>query len=165
MSTTITSRTRNAGNDSDLCQFPFRDGRRCRMLRHPDHSCLCIFHARAESQLIETERLGTQLGETLSGDFLSATDINHAMGRLYIAVAQDRIPIRNANTLARIGGTLLRSVKDVKTEFKFEYSFDKWKRMLQNAPPLSIRDSAEFSEETQSSTQTATQEEPVLCKS
>jgi hypothetical protein len=141
--TSATSRTRNAGNESDLCQFPFQDGRRCRMLRHPRHSCLCIFHARAESQLIETERLGRELGETLSGDFMSATDINHAMGRLYVAVAEDRIPIRNANTLARIGGTLLRSVKDVKTEFTFKYSFDQWKTMQQNAAPLSTPDSAQ----------------------
>ena len=111
--TSTTSRTRNAGNESDLCQFPFQDGRRCRLLRHPKHSCLCIFHARAESQLIETERLGRELGETLSGDFMSATDINHAMGRLYVAVAQDRIPVRRANTLARIGGSLLRSVKEI----------------------------------------------------
>lgn len=154
--TSTTSRTRNAVNESDLCQFPFQDGRRCRMLRHPKHSCLCAFHARAESQLFETERLGRELGETLSGDFMSATDINHAMGRLYVAVAQDRIPVRRANTLARIGGSLLRSVKDVKTEFTFKYSFEQWKKMQQDAPPLSRP------------TQTATadtEEEPVLCKS
>ena len=135
--TTTASRTRNAVSESDLCQFPFQDGRHCRMLRHPNHSCLCIFHARAESQIVETERLGLELGQTLTGDFLSATDINHAMGRLYVADAQDRIPNRNANTLARIVGTLLRSVKGVKTEFTFKYSFDQWKTMLQNAPPLS----------------------------
>jgi hypothetical protein len=145
--TSTTSRTRNAVNESELCQFPFQDGRRCRMLRHPEHSCLCIFHARAEAQLFETERLGVELGETLSGDFLSATDINHAMGRLYTAVAQDRIPLRNANTLARIGSTLLRSVDRVKTEFTFKYSFDQWRKMLQDAPPLSTAGSEEFSEE------------------
>jgi hypothetical protein len=125
------------------------------MLRHPDHPCLCIFHARGESQLVETERLGTELGETLTGDFLSATDINHAMGRLYIAVAQDRIPIRNANTLARIGGTLLRTVDRVKTEFTFKYSFDQWKKMVNEAPPLSTPVSEDFSEEPPSTATTA----------
>jgi hypothetical protein len=148
--TSTTSRTRNAVNESDLCQFPFQDDRRCHMLRHPEHPCLCIFHARAESQLIETERLGTELGETLTGDFLSATDINHAMGRLYIAVAQDRIPIRNANTLARIGGTLLRTVPGIKTEFKFQYSFDQWKKMVQNAAPLSTPDTLDPSDDSSS---------------
>ena len=51
MSTTTNSRSRNAANESNLCQFPFADGRRCRMLRHPSHPCLCFFHARTESQL------------------------------------------------------------------------------------------------------------------
>lgn len=81
MSSTTTSRSGAAVNESELCQFPFKDGRRCRTLRHPGHSCLCIFHARAESQLVETERLGIELGETLSGDSVTATDINRAMGR------------------------------------------------------------------------------------
>ena len=169
---TTASRTRNAVNEADLCQFPFQDGRRCRMLRHPNHSCLCIFHARAEGQRFETERLGVELGETLTGDFLSATDINHAMGRLYVAVAQDRIPIRNANTLARIGSTLLRSVDRVKTEFTFKYSFDQWNTMLRNAPPLSSPDdqdqfsgfTADVTEST-ASPSNETEEETALCDS
>ena len=140
--TSTISRTRNAVNESDLCQFPFQDGRRCRMLRHPEHPCLCIFHARAESQLFETERLGVELGETLTGDFLSATDINHAMGRLYVAVAQDRIPIRNANTLARIGGTLLRTVPGIKTEFILSTastSRKRWCKTRRPSPPPTLR--------------------------
>jgi hypothetical protein len=73
------------------------------MLRHPGHPCLCLFHARAESQLVETENFGSELAQTISGDFMTATDINYAMGRLYTAVVQDRIPIRSANALAPIG--------------------------------------------------------------
>jgi hypothetical protein len=177
MSTT-TSRTRAAINESELCQFPFNDGRRCRMLRHPGHSCLCIFHARAESQLVETDRLGAELAETVSGDFMTATDINHALGRLYTAVAQNRIPIRNASTLARIGSTLLHTVPAIKSEFKFEYSFDQWKKMLQNAPPLSTHDTPDFpanqpipinsSAPSASTTQSASvdaNEKSTLCKS
>src|SRR5260221_595292 len=62
------------------------------MLRYPGHPCLCVFHARAEAQLLETARLGGELSQTVSGDFMTATDINHALGRLYAAVAEDRIP-------------------------------------------------------------------------
>jgi hypothetical protein len=69
------------------------------MLRHPGHPCLCLFHARAESQLVETENFGSELTQTTSGDFMTATDINYAMD-LYTAVAQDRIPIRNAPMLS-----------------------------------------------------------------
>jgi len=71
------------------------------MLRHPGHARLCLFHARAESQLVETENFGSELAQTISGDFMTAIDIDYAMGRLYTAVAQDRIPIRSANALAR----------------------------------------------------------------
>jgi hypothetical protein len=88
------------------------------MLRHPGHPCLCLFHARAESQLVETENFGSELTQTTSGDFMTATDINYAMD-LYTAVAQDRIPIRNANALARIGRIMLGTIPGVKTEFPF----------------------------------------------
>jgi len=108
------------------------------MLRHSGHDSLCIFHARAEGQLIESRRLGTELSQTVSGDFMTATDINHALGRLYTAVAEDRIPIRNANTLARIGSTMLRTVPTIKTEFPFSYTFDQWQERLRTREPLSM---------------------------
>jgi len=79
MNTNKSSRSRAAIKESKLCQFPFADGRRCRMLRHPAHPCLCLFHARAESQLIETENVGSELAQTISGDFMTATDIDYAM--------------------------------------------------------------------------------------
>jgi hypothetical protein len=137
MIATKSSRTRAAQAESALCQFPFADGRRCRMLRHSGHPCLCLFHARAESQLIETEQLGTELAQTISGDFMTATDINFAMGRLYTAVAQNRIPIRNANALARIGRIMLSTVPVIKSEFTFCYKFDEWNKMLDATKPLS----------------------------
>ncbi len=36
------------------CQFETSDGRRCRMLRHNGHPTLCLFHARDEMQLLES---------------------------------------------------------------------------------------------------------------
>ena len=138
MARTISSRSRAAARERNLCQFPFNDGRRCRMLRYPGHPCLCVFHARAEAQLLETVRLGGELSQTVSGDFMTATDINHALGRLYTAVAEDRIPIRNANTLARIGSTMLRTVPTIKTEFPFSYTFDQWQERLRTREPLSM---------------------------
>lgn len=137
MKSTTSSRSRSAARERHLCQFPFSDGRRCRMLRHFNHPKLCVFHARAEAQLLETEHLGTQLAQTISGDFMSATDINFAMGRLYEAVAQERIPIRNANALARIGRIMLGTVPLVKKEFPFSYTFDQWNNMLEGTSPLS----------------------------
>src|SRR5579862_137026 len=137
MKNAISSRSRAAVRERNLCQFRFSDGRRCRMLRHPNHLCLCVFHARAEFQALETQRLGAELAQTMSGDFMSATDINFAMGRLYTAVAQERIPIRNANALARIGRLMLATVPTVKQEFPFSYTFDQWNDMLKESEPLS----------------------------
>src|SRR5579863_1265596 len=137
MKNAISSRSRAAVRERNLCQFRFSDGRRCRMLRHPNHLCLCVFHARAEFQALETQRLGAELAQTMSGDFMSATDINFAMGRLYTAVAQERIPIRNANALARIGRLMLATVPTVKQEFPFSYTFDQWNNMLTGTEPLS----------------------------
>jgi len=133
----LSSRNRNALRESALCQFPFQDGRRCRMLRHPAHPNLCPFHARAELQLRESALLGTELSETISGEFNTATDVNHVLGKLYTAIAQDRIPARNAAALAYVGQLLLQSVHGVKSEFKFSYSFDEWNRMNNETKPLS----------------------------
>jgi hypothetical protein len=136
-STKSVSRSRNAIRESSLCQFPFSDGRRCRMLRHPAHPNLCPFHARSELQLRESADLGTELSTTISGDFMTATDVNHVLGKLYTAVAQDRVPARNAATLAYVGQLLLHSVSGIKSEFKFSYDFDQWMKMSRAAQPLS----------------------------
>jgi hypothetical protein len=133
----LSSRTRNAVRESSLCKFPFSDGRRCRMLRHPSHPTLCPFHARAELQLRESATLGTELSTTISGNFLTATDINHALGKLYTAVAQDRVPARTAATMAYIGQLLLNSIPGIKSEYKFCYKFDQWRSMLADTQPLS----------------------------
>jgi hypothetical protein len=42
---------RSDSSNPDFCQFPFADGRRCRMLRHKDHPSLCLFHARDEQPI------------------------------------------------------------------------------------------------------------------
>ncbi|MGC1617729.1 MAG: hypothetical protein WA765_04510 [Candidatus Acidiferrum sp.] len=84
---------------STRCQFQFCDGRCCRMLCSPAHPTFCAFHARQELQLLESQRLGTEISASFHGDFLTATDINHVLGKLFIAVSQDRVPIRKAATL------------------------------------------------------------------
>ncbi|MGB8473823.1 MAG: hypothetical protein WCE61_07050 [Candidatus Acidiferrum sp.] len=120
-----------------LCTFTFADGRQCRMLRSPAHPSFCAFHARQELQLLESQRLGAEISVSLNGDFLSATDINHVLGKLFIAVAQDRIPLRKAAILAYLGQVMLSSLTHVKQEFPFSYNFDHWNKVLAKAAPLS----------------------------
>jgi hypothetical protein len=77
----------------DTCSFPFADGRRCRMLRF-DHPTLCPFHDREEHQLLESVRLGEEIPASFTGNFLTAADINHVLGKLFAALAQGRVPQR-----------------------------------------------------------------------
>jgi hypothetical protein len=119
------------------CQFHFSDDRCCRMLRSPAHPSFCAFHARQELQRIESQRLGGEISASLHGDFLTATDINHVLGKLFIAVAQNRISLRKAAKLTYLGKALLSSIPLVKQEFPFEYKFKHWTKVVANAAPLS----------------------------
>jgi len=131
------SRSRIATDESSLCQFSFADGRTCRMLRQDDHPSLCVFHARAERQIVESDRLGSELASTLTGRFMTATDINFALGKLYKAIAQNRIPPRNASNLAFVGKLLLLSLDKLKSEFDFYYDYEQWEKMDLESKPLS----------------------------
>jgi len=131
------SRSRVASDESALCQFSFADGRTCRMFRQPDHPSLCIFHARAERQIVESDRLGSELAATFTGRFMTATDINFALGKLYQAIAQNRISPRSASNLAFVGKLLLLSLDKLKNEFKFKYEFEQWVQMERDSRPLS----------------------------
>ena len=121
----------------NLCEFAFSDGRRCRMLRHKNHTTLCLFHAHAELQLLESHRLGAEMAATFTGDFLTAADINHVMGKVFTALAQNRIPQRTAATLAYLGQVMLLSLPMAKNETKFVYSYETWIDFINNGIRLS----------------------------
>jgi len=144
MTTPCRSRSRNASDASSLCQFSFADGRTCRMLRQPDHPTLCVFHARAERQILESDGLGSELAATFTGKFMTATDINFALGKLYQAIAQNRIPPRNAANLAFVAKLLLLSLDKLKNEFRFRYKFEQWLSMEEDSQPLSDPPSPPF---------------------
>ena len=86
---------------------------------------------------MESDRLGSELAATLTGRFMTATDINFALGKLYKAIAQNRIPPRNASNLAFVGKLLLLSLRDLKDEYEFEYDYEQWEKMDSEAKPLS----------------------------
>lgn len=67
----------------------------------------------------------------------TATDINFALGKLYKAIAQNRIPPRNASNLAFVGKLLLLSLDKLKSEFNFSYAYDQWIKMYLESKPLS----------------------------
>jgi hypothetical protein len=137
MNKPTSSRSRVARSESSLCQFSFADGRTCRMLRQHDHPTLCIFHARAERQIMESDRLGTELAASLTGNFMTATDINFVLGKLFKAIAQNRIPPSIAGNLLFAAKLMLHSLDKLKDEYRFEYKFEAWKSMERDAIPLS----------------------------
>jgi hypothetical protein len=131
------------------CAFETSDGRRCRMPRLNNHPSLCPFHAHEELQLLEADRLGAELAASVTGDFMTATDINFVLGKLFTALAQRRIPARNAATLAYISQLMLHSLPNVKKEYPFVYKYETWNNMrgkaisLSNSSPASAGDDSE----------------------
>jgi len=127
---------RSNADNRNLCCFSYSDGRRCRMLRHRDHPGLCPFHSREERQQLESERIGTELAASLTGHYLTASDINHILGKVFTALAQDRISVKKAKALAYLAQLMLQSLSGVGQEYKFKYSFEAWQRMVKNSVRL-----------------------------
>ncbi len=128
--TSFTSSTSSASSPHlGRCQFFSTDNRRCRMPRWHGHPAYCLHHARREQQLLETERVAGEL-VTLTGTFKTAHDVNMVLGRLFHALAQNRIPPRTAATLAYIGGLLLNSLPRVSREVSDAYGYKAWDQKL-----------------------------------
>lgn len=123
--------------DPNRCAFETSDGRRCRLPLAATHAPLCVFHSREEQQLLESRKLGSEIAAPITRDFLTATDINYVLGKLFTAVAQNRMPVRTAHTLAYIAQLMLCSLPSVKHEFGFRYQFEQWANMLVKAVRLS----------------------------
>ena len=115
MKATKPSRSRVAPDESLLCQFPFADGRRCRMLRQQGHPYLCAFHAREEQQLLELEQIAAELCPP-SGQLITATHTDKFIRKLFQLAATNRIPIRNVQVFARLAELLLYSQKLARQE-------------------------------------------------
>lgn len=117
---------------AERCLYSTSDTRRCTMLRAPSHASLCPFHASQERQLLESDRVGADLA-TLSGEFKTGSDVNHALGKLFAVLAQNRIPARNAAVLAYIGQLLLQSLSTVKHEIQSKQGHSAWEQTVSRA--------------------------------
>jgi hypothetical protein len=118
---------RNAGQPRTAAAVP----------RSATHASLCVFHSQEEQQLLESRKLGGELASSLTGNFLTAGDINYVLGKVFSTVAQNRMPARTAHTLAYLGQLMLFSLPAVKKEFAFYYKFEQRTNMLNNAVRLS----------------------------
>jgi hypothetical protein len=80
------------------------------MPRRKDHPYLCAFPARKEAQALAGQQAAEDIAYHLSGAFLSACDINSALGRLFCAVAPSHIKPKTAATRAYLAQTLVQNV-------------------------------------------------------
>src|SRR5277367_944511 len=113
-----------------LCLFSYEDGRRCRTPRISSHPHFCFYHAKKESQPQATEKLAKDLAYFFSGDYLSANDLNTALGRLIPAVIRGEIKPRVARTVAYMLQTLLQSTRLAQHEYINAFSTDRWRNAV-----------------------------------
>ena len=100
-----------------LCRFTFDDGRTCRAPGISTSPDFCFYHAKKEAQLRANENLAEDLAYFFSGDYLSANDLNTALGRVFVAVARGDIKPRAARTLAYLAQTMLQTLHLAQHEF------------------------------------------------
>lgn len=113
----------------NLCQFPFADGRSCRMPRSRNHEYLCVFHADRERRLFEQQALDSgDLSDLFgpSGELRTNTDINSYITRIAKHAVAGRISPKILPSLIYAAALLLRSVPYIQSEFVRAYNHEAW---------------------------------------
>lgn len=100
----------------NLCTFKFANGKFCTMPAHPKHDGLCLNHATIHRRTFHREDDLVKELSSPAGDFITQIDINHVLGKLFEALAANRITPKRAATLAYIGHLLLRSQSGARRE-------------------------------------------------
>jgi hypothetical protein len=119
-----------AKDRASLCLFSYEDHRRCRTPRLTTHPHFCFYHAQKESQSQAAQKLADDLAYFFSGDYLSANDLNAALGRLIPAVIRGEIKPRLARTVAYMLQTLMQSTRQAQHEYINAFSTDGWRQAV-----------------------------------
>jgi len=107
------------------CKYVASSGRRCRAQAARDtsrasgFSAFCLPHAQMEQQYLDSKSVAEELIGDLD-DFRTSHAINEVLGKLFILVAQNRIPLRNASALSYICQLLLSSTPGVRGELQLK---------------------------------------------
>lgn len=99
----------------NLCQYKFANGRLCGLPAHPKHDGLCLTHGTRTTPKPREDDLSHELASP-AGDFITQIDINHVLGKLFVALASNRVTPRRAGTLAYIGCLLMQTQQAAKRE-------------------------------------------------
>ncbi len=117
----------SATRSASLCTFAFSDGRHCRTPRQSGHPLFCCFHARKFDQSQAAERLGREISHFFSGHYLSACDLNAALGRLFAATARGHVPPKTTRTLAYLGQVMVQCLHLTENEYCNSFGTDSWR--------------------------------------
>ncbi len=118
------------------CKYLAASGRRCRTLASRDtsrtsgYSAFCLQHAQMEQQFLDAKSVSKELIGPVD-DFRINMSVNEVLGNLLKLVAENRIPLRNANTLAYICQLLLTSNPGVRYETNLSGG-EKYERQIIN---------------------------------
>jgi len=115
---------------SGLCAFAFADGRQCRTPRRSGHPHYCYFDAQKEAQSQAAKQAGEAISSFFLGNYLSACDLNVALGHVFSAVAQGYLKPKAATALAYLGQTINLTVKLAQHEYANVYGGDVWRRKV-----------------------------------
>jgi hypothetical protein len=102
---------RSSEDRSSSCAFVFADGRRCRMLRS-SLSQYCYHHTRKLHQPRQLEQVLLELTGPVRRGSTCASALAHILYRVSSAVAEGRIPPKQANAIAGAAGALLKSISN-----------------------------------------------------
>ena len=100
----------------NLCTFKFANGKFCTMPAHPKYEGLCLNHATIHRRTYHREDDLVKELASPAGDFITQIDINHVLGKLFEALAANRVSPKRAATLAYIGHLLMRSQSGARRE-------------------------------------------------
>ena|SRR5579859_5077130 len=105
--------------DVSLCQFPFADGRSCRMPKSPGHEYLCLFHADRERRLLDQQALDAgDLSDLFgpTGELRTGTDIHAYLTRIAKHAVAGRISPDILPSLVYTGALLLQNTNRIYSE-------------------------------------------------
>jgi len=119
--------------NKNRCCFTFATGKQCRMPRQAGHSFLCTFHARKESQAQAAAGVGEEVAGFLSGAYVSACDLNSALGHLFVAVARGDIKPRTASNLAYLGQTMVQALPLAQHEYINAFGTNAWRSAVRSS--------------------------------
>ena len=118
---------------ASCCTFTFSDGRRCRTPRQSGHSLFCSDHARRHDRINTADQLGREFAHFFSGRYLSACDLNTALGRLFAATVRGHVPAKTARTLAYLAQVMVQCIHLTEHEHAESFSPDSWRRSVRNS--------------------------------